>query len=105
MSPRCSSIEIVRSLRGSGACIERLDGRCLSSPLHSPVDGGRSEQTGKGNRPSFSHAARPEQAEPLYDVFSGALEDEGFEVARDVFGARMSVELANDGPVTILLET
>jgi D-tyrosyl-tRNA(Tyr) deacylase len=82
-----------------------LDGRCLSSALHSPVDGGRSEQTGKGNRPSFSHAARPEQAEPLYDVFSGALEDEGFEVARDVFGARMSVELANDGPVTILLET
>jgi D-Tyr-tRNAtyr deacylase len=39
------------------------------------------------------------------DVFSGALEDEGFEVARGVFGDRMSVELANDGPVTILLET
>jgi D-tyrosyl-tRNA(Tyr) deacylase len=61
--------------------------------------------TSKGNRPSFSHAARPEQAEPLYEAFCGALEDEGIDVARGVFGARMEVELVNDGPVTILLET
>ena len=61
--------------------------------------------TDKGNRPSFSHAARPECAEPLYEAFCGALEDHGLEVARGVFGARMSVELANDGPVTIILET
>jgi D-tyrosyl-tRNA(Tyr) deacylase len=60
--------------------------------------------TSKGNRPSFSHAARPEHAEPLYEAFSGALEDHGLEVARGVFGARMSIELANDGPVTIILE-
>lgn len=61
--------------------------------------------TAKGHRPSFTHAARPEQAEPLYEAFCGALEDAGIEVARGVFGAQMSVELANDGPVTIILES
>ena len=60
--------------------------------------------TTKGNRPSFTHAARPEQAEPLYEAFCGALEDEGIDVARGVFGARMEVQIANDGPVTIILE-
>ena len=60
--------------------------------------------TAKGNRPSFSGAARPEQAEPLYRRFCDALRELGVEVATGVFGARMSVELVNDGPVTILLE-
>ena len=60
--------------------------------------------TSKGNRPSFSHAARPEQAEPLYEAFCGALEDQGIDVARGAFGARMEVELVNDGPVTIVLD-
>jgi D-aminoacyl-tRNA deacylase len=60
--------------------------------------------TAKGNRPSFSHAARPEQAEPLYERFCDALAAEGVEVARGVFGARMAVELRNDGPVTIVLD-
>jgi D-tyrosyl-tRNA(Tyr) deacylase len=61
--------------------------------------------TAKGNRPSFTHAARPGQAEPLYDAFCAALEGEGIEVARGRYGARMLVEIANDGPVTIVLET
>jgi D-Tyr-tRNA(Tyr) deacylase len=59
----------------------------------------------EGNRPSFSHAARPERAERLYEAFCGALEDDGVDVARGLFGARMSVEVANDGPVTIIIET
>jgi D-tyrosyl-tRNA(Tyr) deacylase len=60
--------------------------------------------TSKGNRPSFTHAARPETAEPLYEAFCGALEDENVPVARGVFGARMQVEIVNDGPVTIILD-
>jgi D-tyrosyl-tRNA(Tyr) deacylase len=60
--------------------------------------------TAKGNRPSFTHAAPPEQAEPLYEAFCGALRDLGVEVATGRFGARMAVELVNDGPVTIVLD-
>ncbi len=60
--------------------------------------------TEKGNRPSFAHAARPEHAEPLYEQFCEVLATLGVEVARGVFGARMAVELMNDGPVTIVLE-
>jgi len=60
--------------------------------------------TRKGNRPSFTAAAPPERAEPLYRGFSQALERLGVEVHTGVFGARMDVELVNDGPVTIILE-
>jgi D-aminoacyl-tRNA deacylase len=60
--------------------------------------------TAKGNRPSFAAAAPPDVAEPVYEAFCDALAAEGVEVARGRFGARMTVELANDGPVTIVLE-
>ena len=59
--------------------------------------------TAKGNRPSFTDAAPPEEAEPLYERFCAELEAVGVSVARGVFGARMAVELVNDGPVTIVL--
>jgi D-aminoacyl-tRNA deacylase len=59
--------------------------------------------TSKGNRPSFSDAAAPEQAEPLYDAFCGALSELGLRVETGVFGARMQLELVNDGPVTLVL--
>ena len=55
--------------------------------------------TRRGNRPSFMAAARPEQAEPLYERFC-----EQARAQRGVFGAHMAVELVNDGPVTVLLE-
>jgi D-tyrosyl-tRNA(Tyr) deacylase len=61
--------------------------------------------TEKGNRPSFTEAAPLEQAEPLYERFCAALRELGIDVATGVFGARMEVELVNEGPVTILLET
>jgi len=60
--------------------------------------------TSKGNRPSFAAAAPPEEAEPLWEEFSDALEAEGARVERGVFGARMDVELVNAGPVTIVLD-
>ena len=60
--------------------------------------------TAKGNRPSFSEAAPPELAEPLYETLCAALRELGVPVETGVFGARMRVELANDGPVTILLD-
>jgi D-tyrosyl-tRNA(Tyr) deacylase len=59
--------------------------------------------TDKGNRPSFTNAAPPEEAEPLYQEFCAALAAEGTEVEAGVFGARMAVALVNEGPVTIVL--
>jgi D-tyrosyl-tRNA(Tyr) deacylase len=61
--------------------------------------------TTKGNRPSFTKAARPDEADPLYDAFCTALVGEGVVVVRGVFGAHMLVEIANDGPVTIVIDT
>ena len=60
----------------------------------------------KGRRPSFTDAAPPEIAEPLIERFAGMLREVGIaRVERGVFGARMQVEIHNDGPVTIILDT
>jgi D-tyrosyl-tRNA(Tyr) deacylase len=64
----------------------------------------RTEDTTKGNRPSFGDAAPPERAEPLYEAFCTALRAAGVPVQTGIFGARMQVELVNDGPVTIVLD-
>src|SRR5216683_6373868 len=57
------------------------------------------------NRPSFLHAARPEQGRPLLERFIAHLRQSGLRVATGSFGAHMAVELVNDGPVTIVLST
>jgi len=62
-------------------------------------------ETRRGRRPDFTGAARPEQAEPLFERFCVLLASQGVPVQRGVFGAHMAVELLNDGPVTLLLET
>jgi D-tyrosyl-tRNA(Tyr) deacylase len=63
------------------------------------------DSRGKGNRPDFSHAAPKPQAQGLYNQFCQALRDLGVPVETGDFGARMAVELVNDGPVTIILDT
>jgi len=59
----------------------------------------------RGRRPGFSYAARPELAEPLYEHFMAALRKLGFTVASGSFGAEMTVEICNEGPFTILLDS
>ena len=59
----------------------------------------------KGRRPSWIDAARPEEAEPLVETYIDRLEELGAVVATGRFGADLAVELVNDGPVTLLLET
>ena len=59
----------------------------------------------RGRRPEFTAAARPEHAEPLFQRFCTTLAGEGVPVERGVFRAHMAVELTNDGPVTLMIET
>ncbi len=61
--------------------------------------------TRKGRRPSFVEAARPEVAEPLVACVAAALTELGIQTGTGVFGAHMDVELTNDGPVTVLVES
>lgn len=62
-------------------------------------------ETKKGRRPSFAEAARPEQAEPLYDYFNQALEETGLTVETGQFGAMMDISFVNEGPVTLIVES
>ncbi len=59
----------------------------------------------KGRRPSFIAAAKPEQAKPLFEAFVRHLREAGLAVETGVFGASMRVQLVNEGPVTILLDS
>ena len=59
----------------------------------------------KGRRPSFTKAARPEISNPLYERLNDFLRDRGMHVETGIFGADMKVELLNDGPVTIVLDS
>ena len=62
-------------------------------------------ETKKGRRPSFTAAARPEQAKPMWDAFNDALRQFGLRVETGIFSAMMDVALINDGPVTIIVDS
>ena len=96
----------VARLRSSRTTTAASTARCSTpaAPRSSSASSRCSRTRAKGNRPSFSAAARPEVAEPLYERFCEALRELGVPVETGVFGARMQVELVNDGPVTIVLD-
>ncbi len=59
----------------------------------------------RGRRPSFDEAARPEQAQPLWETFCDEIERTGIQCSRGRFGAEMQVSLVNDGPVTLIVDS
>jgi D-aminoacyl-tRNA deacylase len=81
-------------------CIKETGGQILSVSQFTLYG-----DTRKGKRPNFMSAARPEQAEPLYDRFNELLRAHGLSVETGRFGAMMDVSLVNDGPVTLIIES
>jgi D-aminoacyl-tRNA deacylase len=88
----------LRILAGERSCAE------LDAPLLVVSQFTLYGDTRKGRRPSWSAAARPEQAEPLVEAVVAALRARGATVATGVFGAMMEVESVNDGPFTVLVD-
>ncbi|RTE08273.1 D-aminoacyl-tRNA deacylase [Paenibacillus whitsoniae] len=80
--------------------VQEIEGRILSVSQFTLYGDCR-----KGKRPNFMAAARPEQAEPLYDYFNRELRAQGLQVETGVFGAMMDVSLTNWGPVTLMIES
>jgi D-tyrosyl-tRNA(Tyr) deacylase len=81
-------------------CLEQVQGEVLCVSQFTLF-----ARTKKGNRPSFVDSAVPEQAERLYEEFVSVLREQGVNVATGIFGAHMEVELINDGPVTIWMDS
>ena len=101
MADRCVDLRIFRDEAGkTNRSLAEVGGSVLAVSQFTLY-----ADTRKGRRPSFLDAAPPELGERLYGAFAAALEMRGVTVARGVFGAEMEVELVNDGPLTIWLDS
>ncbi len=102
LTSKVSAIRIFDDENGiMNLSIKDIDGECLAISQFTLF-----ASTKKGNRPSWFRAAKQDISEPLYNVYCKVLEEKlGKEVHRGVFGADMKVELCNDGPVTILIDS
>ncbi len=101
MAEKCANLRIFEDEQGKmNRSLLEVKGRALVVSQFTLYGDARGQR-----RPSFLSAARPEQAKALYEEFCGALRKLGVNVATGIFQAMMSVELVNEGPVTILLDS
>ncbi|MFV2082323.1 MAG: D-aminoacyl-tRNA deacylase [bacterium] len=100
LAGKVSRLRIFEETEGKmNLSLEDVGGEALVVPQFTLV-----ADTSRGNRPGFSTAAHPGEAEKLYDLFVKSLRESGVTVKTGQFGANMVVTLANDGPVTFILE-
>ena len=103
VADKCCNLRIMEDKNGKmNLSLKDIDGEILIIPQFTLYG-----ETAKGNRPSFIEAARPEEAIPLYEKFIDRVRDNlGKEkVKTGIFGAMMNVEIINDGPVTVIVES
>ncbi len=101
MARKIASLRIFNDSEGKmNLSVGQVKGRILVVPnftLYGDVS--------RGRRPSFAAAAEPDTAEQLFDQFVDVLADQGVEIAQGEFGASMQVNIVNDGPVTLIIDT
>lgn len=101
LSKKIAALRIFEDSQGKmNLNIKQINGKVLSVPQFTLY-----ADTRKGNRPGFDHSADPEIAKDCWNRFNNLLRQNGIEVKEGIFGAHMEVELINDGPVTIWLDS